>query len=151
MNTIKLIKINRDYASDPNLAIPMLRIYDNWISLHFPLNYYIFPFHENSKAIIRFENCLMFRSGDPNDEGFYGKNNNTRWKYEDFSYVEVDDFYVVENSDWQTNFGPDAYINQNLMKDLSIPKEKYKHFVFFMKEGTFECVATDYKEEIPYN
>jgi len=127
------------------------------IILVFDLNYFIYEqFKEGDKGRIIFKDCLMYRVGDPNDEGFYGKNNNSAWKastaeklgWENYPEISKsigwDNFYEIEGSDWKsiTEFGG------TVIKEVE-NKQEYKHYVFFMKDGTFECVARTYSEEIP--
>ena len=97
----------------------------------------------------------MYRVGSPNDEGFFidprnpGRiKNDSRWNHTDFPDLEFHNFYVVKNSDWQRNFGPNAAVNKPL-KDKTQDLDNLNHYLCLMKEGTFECVARSYEEFIP--
>ena len=78
---IMLKQLNHNYEADPNGSWPDFKVVGKDIILVFDLNYFIYEqFKEGDKGRIIFKDCLMYRVGDPNDEGFYGKNNNSAWK-----------------------------------------------------------------------
>lgn len=150
---ISFTKLNHGYESDPNSGRPIIEIYNTQVILKFELNHFIYgKFEAGQFGEIMFDDCSMFRVGDPNLDGLYRdpKNpkelrNDTIWNRSDFPDLEAHTFFQVEGSDWQHNFGPAAYVN----KELSEDDQEFKHFLFIMKDGTFECVARGYRENIP--
>lgn len=148
-------KINKLYESDPNIAKPKIEVSGSKVSLFFPLNYFVFNFKEGEYGKIIFHDCLMFRVGDPNDEGLLMLSqqeviNDSVWSLENFPEIEVNSFFEIENSDWSSILKHKGFINSDVNIE-SIDRSKYKHFVFFMKDGTFECVCSNFEEEIPIN
>ncbi|MDB5264657.1 MAG: hypothetical protein JWN64_228 [Parcubacteria group bacterium] len=135
MSTIIFSKINLDQEIDPNTASPKLEIYDRKVKLFFPLR-------SEKLGCIEFINCRGLRSGSPNDEGYY-KYNDGFWNINDYPEIEWHSFYEIKNA-------PLEYLNQFYIQgektELSNPS--LKHYAFFMKEGTFECLAEDYREEV---
>ena len=139
MKNIILKKINTNYGSDPNIAEPTLRLDENNLKLVFPLNYMLFDFKEGQKATIEFKNVTAFRCGTPNDEGF-DLNDNKVWNREDIGKIDWHSFYEVTGA-------PKEYLD-SFYKIDDQDFSDLKHYVFFMKEGTFECLAKSYKEMI---
>jgi len=142
MNEIKLTKLNRNYESDPNVASPKIKFNQKSLVLSFELNYFTFLFREDQIGEIVFNDCYSYQSGKPNDEGFY-LNDNPIWNNTNFPNLEWNCFYEV-------NGVPDSYIKnfKPISENQNISSLKLKHFVFFMKEGTFECLAESYTENI---
>ena len=155
MQKINFKKLNNNYQPDPNIASPDVELAGDKLLLSFPLNYHLYDrYKEDQYGTIIFNDCFMYRVGDPNDEGFFidPKNpgrmrNNSRWNITDFPQLEFHNFYLVENSDWQTNFGPDPIITKAVQSEIKDP-EKLNHYLFLMKEGSFECIARSYEEKI---
>lgn len=152
---LKFKKFNTYYAPDPDLADPVPRVDGDRVVLNFQLNHYLYKqFERDAWGKITFNDCLMYRVGSPNDEGFFinpknpDRYNDSRWNYTDFPELEFSNFYIVENSDWRQNFGPDSIINKEIQSKIT-DLENLNHYLLFMKEGTFECIARNYVEEIP--
>lgn len=142
MSEIKLTKLNKHYESDPNVSSPKIRVDQKNLILSFELNYFKFPFKEDQIGEIIFNNCYSYQSGKPNDEGFYLKDN-PLWNKENFPDIEWNCFYEVHGV-------PDSYV-QNFKavdENQNTSLTKLKHYVFFMKEETFECLAESYVEKI---
>lgn len=142
MNKIKLIKLNKNYQSDPNIAEPKVEIQSDKLALSFELNSFIFSFKEGQLGKIVFNNCYSYRVGNPNDEGYY-LNDNVLWNKNNFPDVEWDCFYQVYDV-------PVSYFKdfKNLNENQSNSSAGFNHYVFFMKEATFECLAESYTENI---
>jgi hypothetical protein len=141
MEKIILEKLNRNYASDPNVAEPQLVIYGNKVRVRFQLNSFIYAVPEESYGEVVFTDCMAFRVGKPNDEGYYKYLEHSIWNAEKFPNIEWDSLYKV------TNLPLDYYSDFYKLEDIE--ENSLTHFVFFMKEGTFECLATSYEERIP--
>ena len=96
------------------------------------LNHFRFDrYQEGDKVKIRFKNCAEYSLNTCNDEGyFYGQ---YRTNHNELPWGE---FYEIKSE---------------LDKELPNPIEKIqtnnsdkKHFIFFFKDETFECLASDY-------
>jgi hypothetical protein len=102
------------------------------------------------KHTVNFKECLMYRVGDPNDEGFYGGGqphirNSTKYNKTDFPSLEFYELYEVIGSDWQqSQLGEGTVILSNDYQSKE-PNE-YKHYLWFMRDGSFECVAKGFEE-----
>jgi hypothetical protein len=132
--------------ADPNTAEPVVKIVGNDILLTYDLK----NWSDDEAAIIRFHDVLIYRIGDPNDEGFYGDGeprirNDSMYSLRRFPHLEFWNFYEVVGFDWKSGLiGSEVYvIDQDFQR-----KTDYRHFVFFMKDGTFECVCQSW-EQLP--
>jgi hypothetical protein len=143
MNTkITFDKLDIPLKPEPNTATPKVDVFSDTLLLSFSTNVY------NTEGKIIFNEPLMYRIGDPNDEGFFDSKSNPKIKNDSiysftrFPDLEFNAFYIVKGYDWK---------NSLLGKGTNILNEEYKnisdciHFVFFMKDGTFECIARSYK------
>ena len=129
---MNFIKLNENWNAEPNAPRPSIKISGVNIKLSFYLNCFCYEqFNEGDMGILNFVNCLKYRMGTPNDEGFfiYGQS-----RYKQYG-VEWGHFYLVEDSDWHSNF-PDGIII-----DDSIPADKLNHYLFYFKDETFEAIA----------
>jgi hypothetical protein len=143
---MKFLKITDGYGPEPNLAEPSISFDGSDLILTFPLNWQIFKnFHQGDTGKLTFKNWYKYRMGDPNDEGFYGRDNETKWSRAAFPELEFNEFYEVLDSDWQNDFGPSEQINQHAEQGTA----DKKHYLCFMKDGTFEVVADSYNQQIP--
>jgi len=141
MGNINLTKLNKNYQSDPNIANPKIVILENNLALSFELNFYIFNFREGEIGKIIFHNCYSYRLGKPNDEGFY-LNDHELWNKKNFSDLEWNCFYEVKNV-------PEShFLDFQKISSMDISGNDLKHYIFFMKEKTFECLAKSYTEDI---
>lgn len=148
---IQFHKVDIGVKPDPSLANPKVEVvkHEDVVNLHFEI--------ENKNLLtklakIEFRNCLMYRVGSPNDEGFYSFFykpeiiNESIYSKKNFPELEFDEFYLVEGYDWVKHQLGQGTI---CLKDIPSNINEYKHYVFFMKDGTFECVARDFKKVIP--
>lgn len=97
------------------------------------------------KHTVRFEKCLLYRIGSPNDHGFYGGGtpgiiNNTIYTKTNFPNLDFYTFNKVKGVDWVHDLiGEDTVIlNANYSK---VNANDYIHYLWFMRDGSFECVA----------
>jgi len=133
---MKYVKLNKNWNSEPNTPEAEVLKTDDGIALTFLLNALIFQhIDEHDKGSIYFFNVYVYRLGSTNDEGYF--NCDFRFKKEQLPWGE---FYELFNSNWKHNF-PD----EKVILDDSINKNKLRHFIFFLKDQTFECLALDYK------
>lgn len=131
-------RINLGWNAEPNS--PHLQVWTDGDSVvaEFTLysrhKYKGFP--DNAKARITFKECVQYRVGAPNDEGFYIYEQ-SRFKKHGVLWGE---FYRVHNSNWQNDF-PDAVVT-------GVAGEQANHYLFYFKDETFECIASSYEIEI---
>ncbi|MCE9517397.1 hypothetical protein K8Q96_00125 [Candidatus Nomurabacteria bacterium] len=141
-------KIDLPFKPDPNTAMPVIEVLNSNLLLSFEsheLNDYDFKNFKIAK--IEFVDCLIYRIGSPNDEGFYlfgadpKINNDSIYSKKAFPDLDFDAFYKVTGVDWKNNLlGNGTKVLNGQYKE----KENFNHFVFFMKDGTFECIAKEF-------
>lgn len=124
-------KIQYGYLPEPNVTKLKPEMRDDNLIVIFPLNYHINnKIKETDRGELTFHNCKAWRYGAPNDESFYGLHEGTNYQQLGF---EMDNLYEVEG--FETDF-----IKQQ-SKLLVNPLNK--HYLFFTKEGTLECLANN--------
>jgi hypothetical protein len=145
MNNINFEKINLEYQPEPNTAKPIVEVNGRDVVLTFELKT---EDVKNNFGKILFKDVYVYRVGGPNDEGFYlyGTNpkikNETIYSKKNFPELEFDSFYKVINYDWGNNLLGEGSIKLGGNIDT---KDEYIHYIFFMKDGTFECVAKSFE------
>jgi hypothetical protein len=108
MEPLALKRLNSSYESDPNVAIPLVELHDDQLTLIFALNYFTFPYEEGEMGRIKFNRCVAIRVGGPSDEGFF----------------------LNEHLLWNSNVGPVKW--HSFYEVTGTPKE---HFEAFYKKG----------------
>ena len=128
-------QINKDWNAEPNAPEVEISVVGNDVIVEFFLNAFLFEtYNEGDKAILTFRDCSQYRYGSPNEEGFYIHNQS---RYKQFG-VKWGEFYVIHDSDWKSNF-------PNPIEVSSQPLDELKHFLFYFRDGTFECIAKSYE------
>ena len=99
------------------------------------LNYYVFDnFKEGDKAKIIFQNCSKYSLNTCNDEGYYYGQYRTNP-----NELPWGEFYEIKDG-----------LNREFpepITELSNDNNDKRHFIFFFKDETFECLADNYKIE----
>lgn len=136
------IQLNEGWNADPNAPEPAVFVSGPDVSVTFSVNAFRFPeLSEGTKATLRFKNCHRFRTGPTNDEGWYtGKCRFSRLApaWGEFYAVSGAPELLLAPSDWVAN--PNA--------PHAGPA---KHYLFYFKDETFECMADDWQVELPAN
>ncbi|MCV0428042.1 MAG: hypothetical protein K5905_21510 [Roseibium sp.] len=104
----------------------------------------------NTANQIEFSDCKRMRIGDPNDEGFYSdgieRYNSSIYNAVNFPNLE---FYQGFFEVFGTSIDELESLHEGLIRNpcnfYSDP-QKTRHFLFFMKDATFECFAAGYEE-----
>lgn len=136
MKKITFERLNVDWNAEPNAPNVKIDVHKHDVVLEFYLNPFEYDnFSEGDKAKIAFRNCFQYRFGFPSDEGFYIYNQSRFKKYG----VNWGEFYLVHNSDWKEDF-PNPLV-------VGGQGENMKHYLFYFKDDTFECIAEKYDIE----
>lgn len=140
--TTTFVQLNEGWNADPNAPEPSVIVAGPHASLTFYLNAFQFSdFSEGARATLRFKNVQRYRIGPTNDEGWYmGKCRFSRLApaWGKFYAVSGASELPTAPSDWIANTdAPDAW--------------PAKHYLFYFKDETFECMADDWKVELPAN
>jgi hypothetical protein len=127
---VKFVKLNNGWNAEPNAPAPVVSV-DGWdVVLRFFLNPFMFhEFQEEEIGVLRFVNAARYRLGATNDEGFY--RGQCRFSKIAPAWGE---FY------WIT--GPEELLSAP--KDWILLKGSpsvSKHYLFYLRDHTFECVA----------
>lgn len=132
---MEAIKLTTDWNAEPNSPDVRLFVEGNDVILEFYLNYFAYErFREGEKARLTFPNCHKYSFNTMNDEGYYSGH----YRYSD-SELPWGGFYNL-NSKWQSDFpSPSVTLNSDSSR------ENLKHYIFFFKDNTFECVAETYE------
>jgi hypothetical protein len=134
---MKYEQLNIGWNAEPNAPEVKMIVEHNTVKLEFFLNYFIFDgFEEDEKGILTFNKVHKYSLNTMNDEGYF----RGQYRYNE-SDIPWGEFYRIE-SDWQNDF----YKN-NLVISKNIDNPKLKHFIFFLKDNIFECVAENYEFE----
>jgi len=121
------LKLNADWNAEPNAPAPEIEQSGGAIVLRFYLNHV----EEDVGALI-FVGCSRWRLGPTNDEGWYMgqcRYSRTAPAWGEFYEVIGDDPKRDAPNDWHP-IAPDATGD--------------RHFLFYMRDNTFECMAADW-------
>lgn len=132
---MKYRKLNIDWNAEPNAPGVKLQVNENEIKLEFLLNPFAYDnVSEKDKGELIFNDCFKYSFNSCNDEGYFlGQ---YRYKNDQLPWGE---FYELQH-DWEKDFHPDFR-----MLNSQIKKDGLRHFIFFFRDNTFECVAKDFK------
>jgi hypothetical protein len=134
---MKYLLLTKGWNADPNAPEVQLKVEGYNVVLEFYLNSFIYPFKEDQRGRLTLLDCYKFSFNSMNDEGYYA--GQYRYNYEELPWGE---FYELE-TDWEDDFPKKPEIlNPNP------DKLKLKHYIFFLRDNTFECVAENYSFEI---
>lgn len=126
------IRLNQGWNADPNVPNVETHLDGKDVLLRFNVNAMQFEeFQKGEKGTLRFVDCSQFRLGPTNDEGWYrGQCRFTgsapRWG----------EFYAVVDDPSSVN-GPDDWV----AVQHAVPLAGRKHFLFYFRDDTFECIA----------
>jgi hypothetical protein len=126
-------KLNEGWNAEPNAPEPVVEVSGTDILLRFFLNPFAFPqFALEDQGILRFPNFSRYRLGATNDEGWYRgqcRYSATAPKWGEFYELSGTDPCLDDPKDWKT------------VKEASSAS---RHFLFYFRDETFECIATDW-------
>lgn len=126
-------KLNEGWNAEPNAPYPGVAVSGRDVVLRFLLNPFQFTsFAEDDEGMLRFVNCARYRLGATNDEGWY----RGQCRYSRLA-PEWGEFYEIA--------GPDPHlmdpIDWKIVSGVSNPS---RHFLFYFRDETFECIAADW-------
>jgi hypothetical protein len=136
---IDFVKISDNWNADPVLPEISLKAVGVDLEMVIFLNYFAFDnYSEGDKARITFINCSKYSLNTCNDEGYHlGQYRITPTE------LPWGEFYEITSG-----------VNKDFAEpilELSDEHQGKRHFLFFFKDETFECLADDYKIEFIYN
>jgi len=129
---IDSIQITKNWNADPVSPEIELKVDGIDLIMDIYLNHFQFDkYQEGDKVKIRFKNCAEYSLNTCNDEGFYY--GQYRIKPTELEWGE---FYEIKS-------GLDKIL-PNPIEKIQNSNSDRKHFIFFFKDETFECLASDY-------
>lgn len=135
-------KLNADWNADPNSPDPQLRVAGNDVILTFFVNGFIYPhFKEGDRAELRFHDCCTYRLGRTNDEGWYRgqcRFSGIAPEWGEFYEVSGDLKLDVSPPDWKGTPCPLEW------KRNGAERTGLRHYLFYLKDETFECEAASW-------
>jgi len=139
---MEFVQQNINWNAEPNAPMPKVEIKEgsSKIVLTFYMNAFMYEnVDEDDIGVIEFDNCLKFRIGSTNDEGFY--RGQCRFAQ---TGVEWGEFYRIVNSNWKEYFPSDEVaVDANLEHSTEL-----NHYLFYFRDETFECIAESYSFKI---
>jgi len=126
-------QLNHGWNAEPNAPEATTEQSGPDLLLRFFVNPFLFrQFDEENHDILRFYNCARFRLGSTNDEGWY----RGECRYRD-SAPAWDEFYELSGDDPRID-EPRDWVSINQRPEIA------RHFLFYLRDNTFECIASDW-------
>ena len=123
-------KLNEGWNAEPSAPNPSVEVHDEDILLKFFVNPWQFPeFKEDEIGILRFVRCARYRLGRTNDEGWHlgqCRFSKVAPEWGELYLVQGDAALLDAPEDWQA---------------VRPQSGAGKHFLFYFRDETFECVA----------
>ncbi|MCK3684169.1 hypothetical protein [Maribellus sp. YY47] len=133
---MKYIKQNKNWNAEPNAPRLAISQSENWLELSFLLNSFTFEhIDEGETGKLAFFEAYAYRLDSTNDEAY--QQGKFRFKNSQLPWGE---FYELIDSKGDRDFPADK-----IVVDESVSKKKIRHFIFFLRDGIFECLANDFK------
>ena len=130
------VHLNVGWNADPNAPDPKVNAERTDVLLHFRMNYMIYPnFTEEDVGFLRFTKCERYRLDSTNDEGWY----RGQCRYSKIA-PEWGEFYEITGDD-PLKFAPEDWI---VLPEAAFGR---RHFLFYFRDNTFECIAADWQFE----
>ena len=129
-------QLNKGWNAEPNAPDPKVTVSGTHVLLEFLLNPFQFPqFDLDDHGIVRFSGCARYRLGSTNDEGWY--RGQCRYSKVASAWGE---FYEITGTDARRDEPKDWHI-------VDRASDASRHFLFYLRDGTFECMATHWQFE----
>jgi hypothetical protein len=150
-------KLNEGWNGAPNGDDPQVVIEGKNLFFEFRLNNLMYPQYKNAeKGILHFSNCWRYRLGETNDEGWYrGQCRFSRLAPEWGEFYEVQGDLLIE-----AQLNPKAFYIEKFgiqMKPYSLDwvvlgneTNSSRHFLFYLRDQTFECDASDWNFSVKW-
>ena len=126
----RFLQLNLGWNAEPNAPDPKVEVLGKDVLLRFYVSAFRFEeFEEDEIGFLRFVNCVRFRLGPTNDEGWY----RDRCRFSKIA-PEWGQFYEILGDD--TSTGPTDWCPMST-KSTGV----LHHFLFYFRDSTFESVA----------
>ena len=136
----EFIQLNHAWNAEPNAPDPHVSVVGSDVLVTFYVNAFRFPqFAEDTTATLRFKNCERYRLGPTNDEGWdMGKCRFSQLApaWGEFYAISGEAELLLSPVDW-------------IVVSTAIRAGVGKHFLFYFRDATFECVSDGWEVELP--
>jgi hypothetical protein len=127
-------RLNDGWNAEPNAPAPSVTVWGSDVPLTFFVNPFAYVASEEERGCLLFKRCSMWRLGPTNDEG---------WCTGQCRYSKAapmwGQFYELLGEDGLEPIPTDWHeLRQPLLG---------RHFLFYLRDQTFECLAADWKFE----
>jgi hypothetical protein len=130
-------QLNDGWNAQPNAPDPQVLVEGQDVVVSFQMNPYQFSqFSSEDVGRIRFISCQRYRLGATNDEGWY----RGQCRFSKLA-PKWGEFYEVDG-DLRLGECPEDWV------ELSPARGKSRHFLFYFRDETFECDASDWVFEV---
>jgi hypothetical protein len=131
MQSLSFKHLNPDWNAEPNAPSLQIKVVGDALELRFLLNPYAYEAKDGDVATLRFEGCRRWRWDATNDHGWFAGRG--RFSGQAPSWGEFYEITPVEprsdDLDWEI-VSPDT--------------SEARHFLFYFRDETIECVATSW-------
>lgn len=133
---MKYTQLNKNWNADPIHPNPEITITEQGLELSFALNLEQNELYEaGDKGTLKFVDVFAYRLEKLNQEAF--EQGNFRYSKEQLPWGAC---YEINGSNWQSDFPKDK-----LLVNEQLDSKKLKHFIFFLGEQIFECLAYEFR------
>lgn len=132
---MKYKRLNVDWNAEPNAPEVKLQVDGDKLKVEFYLNPFIYEnVNEEDKGELIFKDCLKFSFNSCNDEGYHLG----QYRYNN-DILPWGEFYELQH-DWERDFHKDFKI-----LNPSLDTGQLRHFIFFFRDNTLECISKDFE------
>lgn len=124
--------LNKDWNAQPNAPNEQVTLNGTSLLLTFYLNPWAYEAMEREVGCLTFAHCSKWRLGGTNDEGWY--RGQCRYGKAAPAWGQ---FYEVFGAEDQRSTGVD-------WSELTPTSPEKRHFLFYLRDETFECFAEDW-------
>lgn len=130
---VQFRRLNFEWNAEPNAPEPRIEVVGDDLLLRFGLNVWVYPsFSEKDVGVLRFSNASHYRLGGTNDEGWWAG----QCRYGKMAPA-WGEFYELVGGDPMQRVLPDWRATGRLVSGS-------RHFLFYLRDDTFECLADDW-------
>jgi hypothetical protein len=137
--SVSFVQLNDGWNAEPNAPEQRVFVDGGVVAVRFLLNPFKFSkYQEGDEATLRFMGAERYRLGPTNDEG---------WRMGQCRFSKLapawGEFYEV--------FGESALLSAPSDWHVVSGTRAERHFLFYFRDETFECVAQEWSVELPAN
>lgn len=129
---ITFLQLNAGWNAEPNDPGERVTVDADTVKLSFFLNPWAHEANEGEMASLTFTACKKWRLGPTNDEGWY----QGQCRYSGIA-PHSGEFYEIVGSDDVSDQPADWH-------DVDAEARGNRHFLFYLRDNTFECFAADW-------